>query len=264
MSFIVVQESLGDLLPRTWKMLGFFFFFFLLLCFFPLKEEKTKQCVTGRGQGWAESCHRKGGITATLLHFPTCLLPPHNLSWRQGVKSELLLCWWCLQGLLPTAWLPKCHNARVAESFQSFCCLSEELAGSLQMKAENKLLGFLPGMSLDFLYFPFFFSCMLRCSALCSNTVLPLCWPPSVGNSSECPPPGNAPDDTVCVDMGKCKDGECVPFCEREKNLRSCACNGGWHRTELKCVLQLCSSESAGLTLEVVCWRAQFLVSEKA
>ncbi|KAK2533917.1 Adam17 [Columba guinea] len=45
------------------------------------------------------------------------------------------------------------------------------------------------------------------------------------GNSSECPPPGNAPDDTVCVDMGKCKDGECVPFCEREKNLRSCACN---------------------------------------
>ncbi|NXN94270.1 ADA17 protein, partial [Rhinopomastus cyanomelas] len=45
------------------------------------------------------------------------------------------------------------------------------------------------------------------------------------GNSSECPPPGNAPDDTVCVDMGKCKDGECVPFCEREKNLSSCACN---------------------------------------
>ncbi|XP_066468193.1 disintegrin and metalloproteinase domain-containing protein 17 [Tiliqua scincoides] len=45
------------------------------------------------------------------------------------------------------------------------------------------------------------------------------------GNSSECPPPGNAPDDTVCVDLGKCKDGGCVPFCEREKNLRSCACN---------------------------------------
>ncbi|XP_062981218.1 disintegrin and metalloproteinase domain-containing protein 17 [Elgaria multicarinata webbii] len=45
------------------------------------------------------------------------------------------------------------------------------------------------------------------------------------GNSSDCPPPGNAPDDTVCVDLGKCKDGGCVPFCEREKNLRSCACN---------------------------------------
>lgn len=47
-----------------------------------------------------------------------------------------------------------------------------------------------------------------------------------LGNSSECPPPGNAPDDTVCVDLGKCKDGGCVPFCEREKNLSSCACNG--------------------------------------
>lgn len=85
-----------------------------------------------------------------------------------------------------------------------------------------------PGISLYFHYFPSFF-CTLRFSALCSNTALPLCWLPSAGNSSECPPPGNAPDDTVCVDMGKCKDGECVPFCERERNLRSCACNGGWH-----------------------------------
>lgn len=71
--------------------------------------------------------------------------------------------------------------------------------------------------------------CYPECSnALCSNTVLPPCRPLSAGNSSECPPPGNAPDDTICVDMGKCKDGECIPFCEREKNLRSCACNGGW------------------------------------
>ncbi|XP_028906446.1 disintegrin and metalloproteinase domain-containing protein 17 [Ornithorhynchus anatinus] len=45
------------------------------------------------------------------------------------------------------------------------------------------------------------------------------------GNSSECPPPGNAADDTVCLDLGKCKDGVCIPFCEREKNLQSCACN---------------------------------------
>uniref|UniRef100_A0A6J0TXB9 Disintegrin and metalloproteinase domain-containing protein 17 n=1 Tax=Pogona vitticeps TaxID=103695 RepID=A0A6J0TXB9_9SAUR len=47
------------------------------------------------------------------------------------------------------------------------------------------------------------------------------------GNSSDCPPPGNAPDGTICVDLGMCKDGECVPFCEREKKkkLRSCACN---------------------------------------
>lgn len=45
------------------------------------------------------------------------------------------------------------------------------------------------------------------------------------GNSSECPPPGNAADDTVCLDLGKCKDGKCVPFCEREQRLESCACN---------------------------------------
>ncbi|XP_045835546.1 disintegrin and metalloproteinase domain-containing protein 17 isoform X4 [Meles meles] len=45
------------------------------------------------------------------------------------------------------------------------------------------------------------------------------------GNSSECPPPGNAADDTVCLDLGKCKDGKCVPFCEREQRRESCACN---------------------------------------
>ncbi|KAF7487383.1 Hypothetical predicted protein [Marmota monax] len=46
------------------------------------------------------------------------------------------------------------------------------------------------------------------------------------GNSSECPPPGNAEDDTVCLDLGKCKDGKCIPFCEREQQLEPCACNG--------------------------------------
>nr|XP_044993780.1 disintegrin and metalloproteinase domain-containing protein 17 isoform X2 [Jaculus jaculus] len=45
------------------------------------------------------------------------------------------------------------------------------------------------------------------------------------GNSSECPPPGNADDDTVCLDLGKCKDGKCIPFCEREQQLESCACS---------------------------------------
>ena len=52
------------------------------------------------------------------------------------------------------------------------------------------------------------------------------CVPRTAGNSSECPPPGNAADDTVCLDLGKCKDGKCVPFCEREQRLESCACNG--------------------------------------
>ncbi|XP_059908488.1 disintegrin and metalloproteinase domain-containing protein 17a [Gadus macrocephalus] len=45
------------------------------------------------------------------------------------------------------------------------------------------------------------------------------------GESSECPPPENALDDTQCVDMGKCLSGDCNPFCEAVQNLQSCACN---------------------------------------
>ncbi|XP_074547948.1 disintegrin and metalloproteinase domain-containing protein 17a isoform X2 [Halichoeres trimaculatus] len=45
------------------------------------------------------------------------------------------------------------------------------------------------------------------------------------GNSSECPPPENAADHTVCVDNGRCHNGECNPFCEAMQNLQSCACN---------------------------------------
>lgn len=45
------------------------------------------------------------------------------------------------------------------------------------------------------------------------------------GNSSKCPPPVNATDDTVCVDNGRCRNGECNPFCEAMQNLQSCACN---------------------------------------
>lgn len=30
----------------------------------------------------------------------------------------------------------------------------------------------------------------------------------------------------MCLDLGRCKDGKCVPFCEREQQLESCACNG--------------------------------------
>ncbi|XP_056420136.1 LOW QUALITY PROTEIN: disintegrin and metalloproteinase domain-containing protein 17 [Hyla sarda] len=55
------------------------------------------------------------------------------------------------------------------------------------------------------------------------------------GNSSECPPPGNAADDTVCVDLGKCANGECRPFCEIELNLKSCACNETEHSCKVCC-----------------------------
>ncbi|KAM3870990.1 disintegrin and metalloproteinase domain-containing protein 17a [Diretmus argenteus] len=45
------------------------------------------------------------------------------------------------------------------------------------------------------------------------------------GISSECPPPENAPDDTICVDSGLCHGGECTPFCEATQDRQSCACN---------------------------------------
>ncbi|XP_068136417.1 disintegrin and metalloproteinase domain-containing protein 17 isoform X2 [Hyperolius riggenbachi] len=55
------------------------------------------------------------------------------------------------------------------------------------------------------------------------------------GNSSECPVPGNAEDNTVCVDLGKCVSGECRPFCEIEKSLKSCACNETEHSCKVCC-----------------------------
>ncbi|XP_069008393.1 disintegrin and metalloproteinase domain-containing protein 17a isoform X1 [Embiotoca jacksoni] len=45
------------------------------------------------------------------------------------------------------------------------------------------------------------------------------------GNSSQCPPPESAADNTLCVDNGRCHNGECNPFCEAMQNLQSCACN---------------------------------------
>ncbi|XP_075717232.1 disintegrin and metalloproteinase domain-containing protein 17 [Rhinoderma darwinii] len=55
------------------------------------------------------------------------------------------------------------------------------------------------------------------------------------GNSSECPAPGNAADETVCVDLGKCAKGECRPFCEIEMKLKSCACNETEHSCKVCC-----------------------------
>ncbi|XP_035466853.2 disintegrin and metalloproteinase domain-containing protein 17a [Scophthalmus maximus] len=61
--------------------------------------------------------------------------------------------------------------------------------------------------------------CQEPISATCKGTSS------CTGNSSECPPPENAEDDTVCVDNGRCHKGECNPFCEAMQSLQSCACN---------------------------------------
>nr|XP_046267975.1 disintegrin and metalloproteinase domain-containing protein 17a [Scatophagus argus] len=55
------------------------------------------------------------------------------------------------------------------------------------------------------------------------------------GNSSECPPPENAKDNTTCVDNGRCLNGECNPFCEAMQNLQSCACNETEHSCKVCC-----------------------------
>ncbi|XP_056914189.1 disintegrin and metalloproteinase domain-containing protein 17a isoform X2 [Takifugu flavidus] len=61
--------------------------------------------------------------------------------------------------------------------------------------------------------------CQEAISATCKGTSS------CTGNSSHCPPPSNAVDNTICVDNGRCHNGECNPFCEATQNLRSCACN---------------------------------------
>lgn len=253
MSFIVVQESLGDLLPsRTWKMLIFFFnSFFFFPSFFPLKKEKAEQGVSL----WGNKNELNLAIERVkLLQFPftpplVCFL---LLIFPGGrVKSELLLlCCWCPQALLPAPWSPQLLKASKATATSGSCWQA-----ACRWMPRTSYWGSPGWVWMAFIaLFP---------SALHSDTVLPPHWPPSAGNSSECPPPGNAPDDTVCVDMGKCKDGECVPFCEREKNLRSCACNGGWRGTELKCIASALFLAECWPHCRVACWKEEFLVVEE-
>lgn len=61
------------------------------------------------------------------------------------------------------------------------------------------------------------------------------------GNSSECPPPENAPNQTVCLDSGECRGGECVPFCQAVLRLQPCACN----ETNSSC--KVCCRSSGGV-----------------
>lgn len=68
-----------------------------------------------------------------------------------------------------------------------------------------------------------------------------------VGNSSECPTPGNLPDKTECVDRGQCHGGECVPFCEATQKLQSCACNGECRLVSVGTVSQTLPHNSSGI-----------------
>ncbi|KAJ8341722.1 hypothetical protein SKAU_G00340130 [Synaphobranchus kaupii] len=77
------------------------------------------------------------------------------------------------------------------------------------------------------------------------------------GNSSKCPPPVNAPNDTICVDMGRCQDGECIPFCEAVENLRSCACN----ETDDSC--KVCCRNADGICTPFRKYQGDFLFLRK-
>uniref|UniRef100_A0A665VPN3 Disintegrin and metalloproteinase domain-containing protein 17-like n=1 Tax=Echeneis naucrates TaxID=173247 RepID=A0A665VPN3_ECHNA len=77
------------------------------------------------------------------------------------------------------------------------------------------------------------------------------------GNSSECPPPANATDDTVCVDNGQCRKGECSPFCEAKQNLQSCACN----ETENSC--KVCCRGKDGTCFPFIQTNGSFLFLRK-
>ncbi|XP_039993266.1 disintegrin and metalloproteinase domain-containing protein 17a [Xiphias gladius] len=77
------------------------------------------------------------------------------------------------------------------------------------------------------------------------------------GNSSECPPPASAPDNTVCVDNGRCLKGECNPFCEAMQNLQSCACN----ETENSC--KVCCKGKDGICSPFIQSNGSFLFLRK-
>ncbi|XP_040916424.1 disintegrin and metalloproteinase domain-containing protein 17a [Toxotes jaculatrix] len=93
--------------------------------------------------------------------------------------------------------------------------------------------------------------CQEPISATCKGTSS------CTGNSSECPPPANAADNTVCVDNGRCHNGECSPFCEAVQNLHSCACN----ETENSC--KVCCRGKDGICSPFIQNNGKFLFLRK-
>ena len=44
------------------------------------------------------------------------------------------------------------------------------------------------------------------------------------GSSADCPKSDHMPDDTNCIEKGKCREGKCIPFCETQGE-QSCMCD---------------------------------------
>ncbi|XP_012679367.2 disintegrin and metalloproteinase domain-containing protein 17 [Clupea harengus] len=77
------------------------------------------------------------------------------------------------------------------------------------------------------------------------------------GNDSGCPPPENAPDETVCVDNGQCRSGDCIPFCVAFARLEPCACN------ETKSSCKVCCRIRNGLCTPYRDQKSHFLFLRK-
>uniref|UniRef100_A0A6Q2XE96 ADAM metallopeptidase domain 17b n=1 Tax=Esox lucius TaxID=8010 RepID=A0A6Q2XE96_ESOLU len=77
------------------------------------------------------------------------------------------------------------------------------------------------------------------------------------GLNSDCPNPDNAPDQTVCVDSGRCSKGECVPYCVAMHNLLPCACN------ETKNSCKVCCRDKSGICTPFVQNDGNFLYLRK-
>ncbi|XP_063040209.1 disintegrin and metalloproteinase domain-containing protein 17a [Engraulis encrasicolus] len=94
-------------------------------------------------------------------------------------------------------------------------------------------------------------TCQERINATCKDRSI------CTGSSSECPAPGNLSDETECVDLGRCRDGDCIPFCEAMHNLESCACN----ETDDSC--KVCCKNADGLCTPFTSDSADFLFLRK-
>ncbi|XP_070185615.1 ADAM 17-like protease isoform X3 [Littorina saxatilis] len=63
------------------------------------------------------------------------------------------------------------------------------------------------------------------------------------GRNLDCPPPSYLPDNTSCVDLGKCQGGRCLNFCQlrgikEKKTLKPCLCSQNTTAMCRRCCLE--------------------------
>lgn len=250
MSFIVVQESFVIHCPEEHDKCGFIFFF----CFLLLKEEKSKQCVTGRAHEWAESCHRKEGITATLLHLPTCFFL--LIIFPGGKESSQSCC--CFAGgasrastYCLVARVPQCLSWKFPELLLPLGGAGRQPADESQEQAD----GVLPRMSLNFLLLSFF---LLHAQVPFTLTVLSPC-----REQQRVSPTRERPRWHSLRGHGEMQGWGVRPFLREGEEL-TVLCMQWWvTRDWTEMCVSLLLAGGCCLHCGLVCWRAEFMVSEK-